>query len=382
MKKRKWITLLLAAVMVLNMAACGGSGEEASTEDADSAPATETTEDGETAEAADDTVWDIKVSGHPYLHAMASQYAIDQGYFKCEDPIVDMYSGGPVQNEAIASGAWDVGTTGSGGIALGAVGYNQKAIAFTIPDENTVDLWVRADSPIAQLEPDENGIYGTADDWRGKTIICNTGSSCHMMFLAFLEYLGLSESDVNLIDTTVADSYAAFKAGTGDAVALWSPFGFQAEEETDWVKVASAVQLGLNQPCVVVATEDAIENNWDGVYAYLKAYIQAGNDLTADPEMAAQMLYDFEEEQGISMSESAAQKDIENRPFRTVEEQIELFTVREDGGCEANDILMQFAQYLANQGKITEEDMARLQEEGMVDTSFMEAYVEEMGAAQ
>lgn len=80
------------------------------------------------------------------------------------------------------------------------------------------------------------------------------------------------------------------------------------------------------------------------------------------------------------MSETAAAKDIENRPFRTVDEQIELFTVRDDGGCEANDILMQFAQYLAGQGKITEEDMSRLQEEGMVDTSFMEAYMEEMAA--
>ena len=380
MKKRKWVTLLLAAAMVFNLAACSSGDQTTADTTENENTSSETGEEGGADTASEDTVYDIKVSGHPYLHAMASQYAIDQGYFNCEDPVVDMYSSGPVQNEAIASGAWDVGTTGSGGIALGAVGYNLKAIAYTIPDENTVDLWVRADSEIAQLEPDENGIYGTADDWRGKTILCNTGSSCHMMLLGLLDYLGLNESDINLIDTSVADSYAAFKAGTGDAVALWSPFGFQAEEETDWVKVASAVDLGLNMPCVVVATEDVIENNWDGVYAYLKAYIQAGNDLMADPEMAAQMLYDFEEEQGINMSESAAAKDIENRPFRTVDEQIELFTVRDDGGCEANDILMQFAEYLAGQGKITEEDMARLQEEGMVDTSFMEAYMEEMAA--
>ena len=33
-------------------------------------------------------VYDIKVSGHPYIHALPSVYAIEQGYFKCEDPDV------------------------------------------------------------------------------------------------------------------------------------------------------------------------------------------------------------------------------------------------------------------------------------------------------
>ena len=116
-KTRKLVALLLAAAMVASMAACGSKEEKPAQE----APAAEDTADNpqeseETAEPADDTVYDLKVSGHPYIHALASVYAIDQGYFKCEDTTVDMYSGGPVQNEAIASGAWDVGTTGTGEI--------------------------------------------------------------------------------------------------------------------------------------------------------------------------------------------------------------------------------------------------------------------------
>ena len=317
----------------------------------------------------------IKVSGHPYIHALPSVYAIEQGYFKCEDTTVDMYAGGPVQNEAIASGAWDVGTTGTGGIVLGAVGYNLKAIGFTAPDENTVDLWVRPDSPLAKCTPDEMGVYGTAEDWKGLTVLCATGTSCHMLLIGLLEHLGLTEDDINLIDTSVADSYAAFKAGTGDVVALWSPFGFQAEEDTDWVKVANAVGLGINQPCVIVATEDAIKKDWDGVYAYLKAYLKAATELNADPEGTAQMLYDFEEEQGISLSETAAVKEVENRPFASIERNEELFTVRDDGGCEANDILLVFAEFFEGQGKISQDDLNKLRENGMVDTSFMEAYM-------
>ena len=123
-RMKKLVALLLAVAMVTSMAACGKKEEPAQ----DNAPAAEDTADapqetgGDAETPADDTVYDIKVSGHPYIHALASVYAIDQGYFKCEDTTVDMYSGGPVQNEAIASGAWDVGTTGTGGIVLRAVG--------------------------------------------------------------------------------------------------------------------------------------------------------------------------------------------------------------------------------------------------------------------
>ena len=203
--KKKLVTMVLAAILAMSSVVCGVQ-----------------------AEAVDDTVYDIKVSGHPYIHALPSVYAIERGYFNCEDTTVDMYSGGPVQNEAIASSAWDVGTTGTGGIVLGAVGYDLKAIGFTAPDESTVDLWVRPDSPLASCEPDENGIFGTAEDWKGLTILCPTGTSCHMLLIGLLEHMGLTQDDINLIDTSVADSYAAFKAGTGDVCALWSPSRFQA----------------------------------------------------------------------------------------------------------------------------------------------------------
>ena len=366
---KKLIALLLALVMVLGLVACGASAPAETEAPKADAPAAD-------APAAEEpTVYDIKVSGHPYIHALPSVYAIEQGYFTPADTEVDMYAGGPVQNEAIASGAWDVGTTGTGGIVLGTVGYNLKAIAFTAPDENTVDLWVRPDSPLAQMEPDEKGVRGTAEDWKGLTILCPTGTSCHNHLIGVLQHLGLTQDDINLIDTSVADSYAAFKAGTGDVCALWSPFGFQAEEDTDWVRVSVAVDLGIFMPCLVVATEEAIQNNWDGVYAYLKAYLQAATELNADPEYTTQFLYDFEEEQGIALSETAAVKEVENRPYASVERNKELFTVRADGGCEANDIVLRFAEFFESPGTISAADLARLQETGLVDTSFMEAYM-------
>ena len=85
--------------------------------------------------------------------------------------------------------------------------------------------------------------------------------------------------------------------------------------------------------------------------------------------------YDFEEEQGISLSETAAVKEVESRPYASIERNKELFTVRDDGGCEANDILLVFAEFFEGQGKISEDDLNALRENGLVDTSFMEAYM-------
>lgn len=376
--KRK-IAVLLSGLLLLTsvLTSCSGGDKSGSDSSGKNAPSSEKIEASTPTDTSDEKTYDLKVSGHPYIHALASEFAIKQGYIKLKDPTVDMYASGPVQNEAIASGAWDVGTTGTGGAVLGAVGYDLKIIGYSVPDENTVDLWVRADSPLAKAPKDDKGVRGTAADWKGKTILCPSGTSCHMLLIATLKHLGLTEKDVTLIDSSVADSYAAFKAGTGDIVALWSPFGFSAQEKEDWVKVSVASDLGVIMPCLVVATPEAIKNDWDGVYAYLCAYLKAADYLNAHQEEAAKLLYDFEEEQGISMSESVAKLEVENRPFCSSEKNIKLFTPDKDGNCEANKIMLIFADFFKQQGKISAADYEKLEKNGMVDTSFMKKYAEE-----
>ena len=284
---------------------------------------------------------------------------------------ITQYSGGPTQNEAISSGAWEVGSTGTGGAILGASGYNLKVIGFTCGDTNTTDLWVRPDSPLLKAAQDENGIYGTAADWKGMKILCPTGTSCQMVLIGTLEHLGLSQNDVEVIDMSVAQSFPAFKAGEADMVALWSPFGFAAEKE-GWVKVSSAKQLGINLPCLVVATEDAVKNRPEVVQDWLQTYLDAGVALNdQETEKTAQLLFDFEKQEGIKMEEDVSILEVENRPFPTIEENKALFLEDADGTCEAERILLTFADFMISQGKLTEADKQRMIDNNFVDTSFM-----------
>ena len=361
--------LALALMLTMSLVACGGSSSSSS------APASSAASGSSAAssEAAPAEKIPLKISHHPYIHALPSVYAEQNGMYDKYDYEMTMYSGGPTQNEAISSGAWEVGTTGTGGAVLGAAGYNMKVIGFTCTDSNTVDLWVRPDSPLLQAPQDENGIYGTAEDWKGLKILCPTGTSCQMVLIGTLEHLGLTQSDVEVIDMPVASSYPAFKAGEADVVALWSPFGFAAEEEEGWVKVSSAKQLGLNLPCLIVATEEAVNNRRDVVQDWLQTYIDAGIALNnQDTEVTAQLLYDFEKQEGIKMEEYASVLEVENRRFPTVEENKALFTVGEDGTCEAEKIVLQFVDFMISQGKMTEADKQTMIDNHFVDTSFME----------
>lgn len=353
---------ILIISLIMSLAACGASNTQQDAKQSAQQDA---------GQSKSESKISLKISHHPYLHALPGVYAEKNGMYDQFDYSVSMYSGGPTQNEAIASKAWEVGTTGTGGAILGASGYNLKVIGFTTTDTNTVDLWVRPDSPLLKSGKDEKGVYGTKDDWKGKQILCATGTSCQMTLIGTMEHLGLSQKDVEVVDMSVAQSFPAFKAGKGDIVALWSPFGFQAEKE-GWVKVSSAKILGLDLPCLIVATEEAVKNKPDAVQKWLQVYLEAVDKVSADKDAAATMLYDFEKEQGIKMDQDTAKLEIENRPFPTIEENKKLFKKDANGNCEAQEILIKFADFLISQGKMKPEDKQKMIDNQFVDSSFME----------
>lgn len=367
MTKWKRTAVLVACMMVCSVAGCGNS-KSAQTDISEA----EVKSTGESQSSKADVAEKIslKISHHPYIHALPSIYAEKNGLYDTFDYTIDYYASGPVQNEAVASNAWEVGTTGIGGAILGAVGYDMKVIAATCSETNTNDLWVRADSPLAKAGKGENGIYGSAQDWKGLKILCQTGTVCHLTLIATLDSLGLNENDVEIVDTAVAQSYAAFKAGQADVVALWSPFGFEAEKE-GWVKVSSASAVGLELPCLVVATEKAVNERPEVVQQWLEAYLKAVDGLKTDQDASAAMLYRFEEEQGIVMSEENAKREIETRPFPTLDENKEYF--KENGGSsKMEEILLRFTDFMIDQGKLSEADKEAMMDKGFVDGSFIE----------
>lgn len=362
--KKRILALAVALCIVFSMAACSSAPAKEDTPATGSAPAT-------VAAPAAEEKPSLKISGHPYIHALPNYYADLNGMYNevFEEYTIDMYANGPVQNEAIASGAWEVGTTGLAGLVLGAVGYDLKAIGIAAGDTLTTDIWVRPDSPLAKCEPDENGVRGTADDWRGLTYLCVSTHLSELVLGHALEYLGLTFDDISMINTDAANCFTAYKAGEGDVTVLVSPYGYRGEDE-GWVKICSAEMLGLNMPCIICATDETIKEKPEVVQLWLETFQTAADQMNADKESTVEIYKEFSTGEGIVVTDESAAKEVENRPFPTREEQKAVCQIGENGKSELEQILLDYAEYMKDAGKITEEDYQHLLENSMVDTSF------------
>lgn len=370
-RSKKLVALLTAVGLVTaSLAGCGGAKEE-------EAPAPASSGDEVAAKELS-----IVASHQPYSHGLPSYIGDQEGAFSETGLNMEIlwFSGGNTQNEALGADEWEVGAYGSAPAIAAGVAYNAKIIGIAVEDSVSIDYFVRPDSEIAQIQGEVEGypdIYGNADTWRGKTILCATSTSVHFGLVATLSKLGLTQNDVNIVHMDVPSAYAAFKAGEGDVVALWDPQSYQAEEE-GWVRVSCGEAAGEEFPTILVASEKAIEENWDAVYAWMKTYLEICDKYKDDNEGQAAYLLDMQLDNGIDTDEAMAQRFIEDRPLRTLEDNIEYFK-GEPGSRKMDAVMENVIDFFVDQGSYTEEDKQSLVDNGFIDSEFIQAIAEEKG---
>lgn len=384
MKKRskKLISLFVAVgLLVSSLAGCGGAdkGTDAAPQ-TDAAENAESTSEGGAESSGKDL--SIVVSHQPYSHGLPSYIGEQEGTFKDAGLNMEIlwFSGGNTQNEALGADEWEVGAYGSAPAIAAGVAYNAKIIGINVEDSVSIDYFVRPDSDIAQIQGEVEGhpdIYGNADTWRGKTILCATSTSVHFGLVATLAKMGLTQNDVNIVHMDVPSAYAAFKAGEGDVVALWDPQSYQAEEE-GWVKVSCGEAAGEEFPTIFIASEKAIEENWDAVYTWLKTYLEICDKYKDDNEGQAKYLLDMQLDNGIDTDEELALRFVEDRPLPTLEKNIEYFQ-GEPGSRKMDAVMENVIDFFVSQGSYTEADKQSLSDNGFIDSEFIKAIAEEKG---
>ena len=324
----------------------------------------------------------ITLSHQPYSHALPSYIGEEEGIFEENGLNTEIlwFSSGNTQNEALGANEWDAGACGTPPAIAAGIAYNAKIVGFSVDDTVSVDYWVRADSDIAAISGEVEGypdILGNADTWKGKTILCPTQTSAHYMLIATLSAMGLTQNDVSIVHMDVPSAYTAFKAGQGDIVALWDPQSYQAEEE-GWVKASSGEASGETMPTVLVASEQAIEENRDAVYAWVKNYYEISEKYKDDIDTQSEYLLQMQLDNGIDTDEELARRFVEDRPLPTLEENVEYFK-GEAGNTKADEVVNKIVQFFIDQGTYTDDDMTTLKENGFVDGEFIRAIAEEKG---
>ena len=182
----------------------------------------------------------------------------------------------PAIHEALVSGDLDYAYyAGFAGIMATSNGIDTKLLTVT-SFGSVWQLAVSADSGITSLQ-----------DLKGKTISYQRGATPQMYVLKVLEEAGLTENDVQLVNSTIPEGLSSLSTGAVDAAVV--TYG-QADTLVEQGK-ATILHKGVEadpdvfyEPNVLIGRSDYISANSDVSVAIIKAMLKAKDDIVSDPE--------------------------------------------------------------------------------------------------
>ena len=221
--KKRWLSLLMAAAMLTGiLAGCAPKPVEVTPAAAAEKEDASGEAGGAGTQAAQDTadLPVLKVAVMPFLNSIPIKYMIDQGLdtkngFKIETVY---FANGGAMNEALAADQWEVGTLSAAAVNSLAI-YGAYCIADIGHSEGGLYTLCRPESPIAKVKgnnPSYPDVYGDADSLKGAVIATNTGTISHLNVIKWLEKLGLTTEDVEIVHMDFPSAYQALMTGNCD----------------------------------------------------------------------------------------------------------------------------------------------------------------------
>lgn len=254
---KKIVALALALAMVLGLAGCGSEPTPA-----------ETGSGGTTA---------LATSGQNVVQTAVPLLAGDQlGVWKDYGLEVSStyYVSGPPQLEANPSGDWQIGWIGAPAAITGIMTYNMKVIGLSGYDYSN-KAFCRADSPLAKaLEGPIDETLGDADDWRGLTILVGRGTVLDADLMLMLEKLGLTEQDVNIVNSDLDKSYQAFISGSADVVFVSGTYTTMLEADDNYVCCHTMAGMDSAMSGTIIGEANWLAENEDTVVKYLAGALE------------------------------------------------------------------------------------------------------------
>ena len=178
------------------------------------------------------------------------------------------------------------------------------------------------DNDIAKVKgsnPSYPDVYGDEASLKGAVIATSTGTISHLNVIKWLEKLGMTQDDVEIVHMDWPAAYQALMTGNCDVAALNPPTSYEAEAE-GMIITSSLSNLDVPQFDSIVVSNKAMTEKRDILINYTKAFFEANDALQADTDATAQMLLDWYTENGSESSLEACKTEVETRPFVTSEE--------------------------------------------------------------
>ncbi len=187
-------------------------------------------------------------------HSIPWYIADKMGFFEELNIKVEYESfvNGPAMMEANAS--WDICDVGGPGALNGMKNYDMVMIGEIDNEANTA-IFARPGSAIAN-DP------ANPEVWKNAVCILPLGTTLQHTLLNYLMNIGLTGSDVQMTNMDVTSGLNAFKNGQGDVLCVWNAIAYNAED-SGFVRISDAGQMGLNITSTMCVTPDALANKRD-----------------------------------------------------------------------------------------------------------------------
>ncbi|RTL49737.1 MAG: aliphatic sulfonates ABC transporter substrate-binding protein [Bradyrhizobiaceae bacterium] len=226
---------------------------------------------GRSAKAADNVVNFAYQSGDVNVLLM---YVAGKGLFEKYNVDVKLlpFAAGPQQLPALAAGEAD----------LAWMGEFPAITSFANGLPLQIFLVERTDTSHQRLVANPaKGIKGL-DDLKGKSIGVTIGATSHFLALLALSKVGLTASDVTLVNLTPANMPPAYLSDRIDAAFTWEPNITQIEK-AGGLTIATPSSLGRYTAGVLVARQEFIQTKSEALQRFLAAWHEGLTAYRQDP---------------------------------------------------------------------------------------------------
>lgn len=258
----------------------------------------------------------VAVGLQPTATSFPIWLAEEKGYFKENGIEVELkyYPSGAAMSEAGLTGAWDGGNMGS----PPALTSSQKW-EMVVPGPNSEEGAIQI-------------LWGRASDFAGKDpaavladgeVLVKVNSTQHYALLGCMQKYGVAGKTKPL--PVEANAVAgAFTGGQGLGAMTWPPFDAEFVDNPEYVHVCDGAQADNKIYNMLALTPAFANNRTEQAVAYVKSAYQANEFITANPDEGAELLVKYYEENGVTATKEAAQRELTERTWPSAAEALAL----------------------------------------------------------
>lgn len=353
----KLFAMSLAVLMLLTLAACGGSGKNSTSEKTE-APAESSESSGERTFTASGETLNVGVQSN--IISIPTVYAYEHGYYEelGLDVNLIMFPTGSPENEGLAAEQLDLASNGLASVYSMASGLCDW-IGESDSGSSTLSIYMRPDCDALNYKGEIEGkpdMYGSAESLKGLRVLGPTSTMEQWAAASYFSQFGLEAgADYEYLNMDRAAAAQAVLTGEGDVFVATDVDYANMMEQAGFVKVADCMDAtGTNFNNGFLVRKDILEERYDDVVLFLRAMYKAAEELQ-DPELRNEFAYKYYSDNGKPATPEDVAYETEVRPFLTAED------------LAADDFYLgsgalQVGEFFASIGTIEEDQVAIIEE--------------------